>query len=219
MKQIKQSIFIDIADIKEDIFLISKDISNLKEYLRKHPKELYATPQLIGEEIPKSIIVLRTITKNKESLITMINPQILERNDKIAIEETQAQIEGTYLNIRHPKITIAYLSLPAVTPIHITLQGKAALMFQQAYSLLQGLPISFLGLRIDNYKEYQEGSDEEKQVIIEKYINTLKEIFEESKTDDEVNNYLKASEFLEEKIQKSIKEEIDSTQGNKSNDI
>lgn len=204
----KQSIFIDPVAVKDNIMIISHDISSLKQYLRDHPKELYATPQMLDEEIPKSIIVLRTMTKHKESLITMLNPQILERTDKMAVEETQAQVEGTYLNIRHPKITVAYLALPKAVPTHIVLQGKAALMFQQAYSLLQGIPISLLGLRIDNYDEYQNGTDEEKQQIIEIYIKNLKQILDESKDDKEVSDYLAASEFVSDKIQRSVNEEI-----------
>jgi hypothetical protein len=205
---IKQSIFIDPTAIRENIFLISKDISALKEYLRQHPKELYATPQLLEESIPKSIVVLRTIKGHKVSFTTMINPQILERIEKIAVEETQAQVEGTYLNIRHPKITVAYLALPAVEPVNVTLQGKAAIMFQQAYSLLQGIPISLLGLRIDGYKEYNEGTEEDKMKIISSYIEALKEIFAQSKEDKEVKDYVDAAEFVSEKIGRSVDNEL-----------
>ena len=204
----KQSIFIDPAAIRENISIIGKDISDLKQYLRTHPKELYATPQLVDAEIPKSIIVIRTITRHKESLITMINPQILERMDKVAVEETQAQVEGTYLSIRHPKITVAYISLPGIVPTNITLQGKAALMFQQAYNLLQGIQISLLGLRIDNYPEYLNGTEEERMKIISDYIESLREIYKRSKEDTEVNDYVRASEFMSEKIQRSVDSDI-----------
>lgn len=205
----KQSIFIEASALREDLSIIYKDVSSLKQYLRNNPKELYATPQLIDEENPKSIIILRAVNGHKESLITMINPQILSRVDKIAVEETQSQIEGSYINIRHPKITVAYVSLPKITSVCITLQGKAALLFQQAYSLLQGIPISFLGMRIDNYEEYQKGTPEEKQKLIGDYIASLKTIFEESKKDREVSDYLKATEFVGDKIQRSVNEEIE----------
>jgi hypothetical protein len=203
-----QSLFIEPEALHEDMFIISKDVSQLKEYLRQNPKSLYATPQLVDSPEPKSIIILRVHKKKKTTFQTLINPQILERFDKIAVEETQDQVEGTYLNIRHPKITIAYISLPNLVPVNLTLQGKAAIMFQQAYNLLQGIPISLLGMRIDNYPEYTQGTEEEKQQIISDYIEALKEILEDSKKDEEVHEYIRASEFVSEKIERSVDREI-----------
>jgi hypothetical protein len=207
----KQSVFIDPVALREDVSIIAKDVSALKQYLREHPKEPYATPQLIDEELPKSIMVIRTYKGHKESLITVINPQIMERIDKFAVEETQAQVEGTYLNIRHPKILVSYLALPGATPVTITLQGKAAILFQQACHLLQGIPISLLGLRVDNYPEYQNGTEEERMKIVEGYIEALKEIYDQFTEDNEVKDYVAAAEFLSEKMKRSIDEEIKET--------
>ena len=193
---------------KYGLSLVAADISHLKDYLRKNPKSLYATPQLIDEEEPKAIIVLRMKQQNKEVLMTMINPMILGIKDTIAVEETQDQVEGIYLNIRHPQLHIAYVGLPKGEPLEVTLSGKSALIFQQALRLTQGITIDTFGLRVDNYPEYQEADDEGKQAIIQEYMKVLKEIHEESMKDEDTQEYVKATKFMAENAETSVNAEF-----------
>lgn len=207
---LKQSLAVDTTKFADNgVTMISHDVSELKNYLRNHPKSLYATPQLLDTEEPKSIMVLRMRKHNKESLMTMINPVILNIKDTIAVEETQDQIEGTYLNLRHPQLHVAYVALPQGKPIEVTLSGKSALVFQQALRLMQGISIDIFGLRIDNYPEYMNGTDEQKQEIIANYMRALQEIQKESVSNDEdTQEYIRATEFMAENINSSVNKEF-----------
>ena len=193
---LKQSLPVDTTKLEKDFLYISHDVTLLKDYMRQNQKSLYCTPQLLDQEEPKSIMVLRMRNKKRDVLMTMINPIILETKDTIAVEETQDQIEGTYLNIRHPQLHVAYLALPGAVPTEVTLSGKSAIIFQQALRLMQGISIDIFGLRIDDMKEYQEGTE------------ALKEVSEESLQDEDTQEYIKATEFMAENAKRSIDEEF-----------
>ena len=205
---VKQSLAVDTTKLEKDFLYIAHDVTLLKEYMRQNPKALYCTPQLIDQEEPKSIMVLRMKDRKRDVLKTMINPMILQIKDTIAVEETQDQVEGTYINIRHPQLHVAFLALPGAVPTEVTLTGKSALVFQQALRLMQGITIDVFGLRIDNYPEYQNGTDEERQAIIGDYIRALKEVSEESLQDEDTQEYVKAVEFMAENAQNSINKEF-----------
>ncbi|MCM1322863.1 MAG: hypothetical protein NC218_01620 [Acetobacter sp.] len=205
---LKQSIALDPQQLADNPFVISHEVTQLKEYLRKNPKSLYATPQLLDDEYPKSIIVLRMKKQKREVLMTMINPMLLNVKETIAVEETQDQVEGTYLNIRHPQLHVAYLALPGAVPTEVTLSGKSALVFQQALRLTQGISIDMFGLRIDDYADYQNGTEEQRNDIIQNYIKALKEISEESLQDEDTREYIEAVEYLSENAEKSINDEF-----------
>lgn len=205
---LNQSLPVDTTKLENGMEYISHDITLLKDYMRAHKNALYATPQLIDVEEPKSIMVLRMRRQGKEVLMTMINPVILSVREMIAVEETQDQIEGTYLNIRHPQLHVAYLALPGAKPTEVTLSGKSALIFQQALRLMQGITIDVFGLRVDTYPEYQNGTDEERQKIIADYIKALKEVSEESLQDEDTQEYIKAADFMAENIEKSVNAEF-----------
>lgn len=204
-----QSLPVDVSRFHDEgLAPISHDITLLKDYLRKNPKSLYATPQLIDQDEPKSIIVLRMKRAKKEVLMTMINPLILSVNEGIAVEETQDGVEGTYLNIRYPQLRIAYVGLPDGKPLEVTLTGKSALVFQQALRLTQGITIDLFGLRIDDYPEYLNGTDEEKQEIVKAYLEQLEEISKTMQQDEDVQEYMKATEFMSQNVQTSINDEV-----------
>ncbi len=207
--KIVQSIPVDTSKFKNGITEdVREQIVALKNYLRENPAALYATPQLLDIETPLQIIVLRMKKKKSEVLMTMINSIILGVKNPIACEELQEGIEGTYLNIRHAALSIAYNALPEVKPIEVTLSGKSALVFQQALRLTQGITIDTLGLRVDNFKEYTEADDLGKQEIVTEYIKVLKEIQEAAMKDEDVGEYIKATEFTARHIERSIDSEF-----------
>ena len=205
---LKQSLAVDTTKLKDGLDYIAHDVTLLKEYLRKHPASLYCTPQMIDQEEPKSIMVLRMRQKKKEVLMTMINPIILNIRETIAVEETQEGVEGVYLNIRHPQLHVAYLALPGARPTEVTLSGKSALIFQQALRLMQGITIDVFGLRVDNNEEYQNGTDEDKQKIIQDYIRALSEISKESLEDEDTQEYVKAVDYMSQNIERSVEDEF-----------
>lgn len=208
---LQQSVAVDTAKFAtEGLSSIAADVTALKNYLRVNPTAPYCTPQILGLPDPKSIIVLRMRQKKKEVLLTLINPILLAVNDTIAVEERQPGIEGVYLNIRHPQIKVAYVGLPAGKSQEVTLSGKSALVFQQALRLTQGITIDLFGLRIDNYKEYQEGTEEQRQEIIKNYIAALKELNDKMHTDEDTQEYQKAVDYLSSQAEESINSEITS---------
>lgn len=208
--KLKQSIAVDTSKLGNGVEPISADIVALKSYLRENPKELYAVPQLVDAENPLLIVVLRLVRKGKQTLMTMINPMLLATKGIIASEETQKGVEGTYLNFRHTHLQIAYNALPGCVPTEVSLSGKSALVFQQALRLTQGISVASLGLRIDNYEEYQKATDEEKQEIFKLYVAALKEVNSELLEDEETAEYVNATEFVSAKAQSSIEDEFNS---------
>lgn len=195
------------VDTLKGVTPIAKKISQLKTYLRNNPKQLYATPQLLDDEEPQAIIILRMVSKGTEKLMTIINPLILATQGTIAVEEEQAGIEGRYLNIRHPRVRIAYTSLPDLKAKEVELQGKSALIFQQALRLTQGITIDMFGMQLE--PGWESLSQEEQQEQIQLYIKALKEIEQEMLQDKETEYYLKTTDYVAQNIKRSVDAEVE----------
>lgn len=206
--KIKQSLPVDTTKLMNGLEPISASIVALKDYLRQHKDALYVTPQILDMDEPPLIIVLRIAQKGKETLLTMINPMLLSTRGVIGSEETQPGVEGVYLNFRHIQLQVAYNALPGCVPTEVTLTGKSALVFQQALRLTQGIAIDALGLRIDDYREYQEVDDEGKQLIFKNYVAALKEVQAEMLSDPDTAEYVKATDYVASKAQASITNEL-----------
>jgi peptide deformylase len=194
------------VDTLKGVTPIAKKISQLKAYLRNNPKQLYATPQLLDDEEPQAIIILRMVNKGTEKLMTIINPLITATQGTIAVEEEQAGIEGRYLNIRHPRVRIAYTSLPDLKAKEVELQGKSALIFQQALRLTQGITIDMFGMQLE--PGWESLSQEEQQEQIQLYIKALKEIDYKGYFTLEADQYLK--DYTADNIFDGIKNLADS---------
>lgn len=195
------------VDTLKGVTPIAKKISQLKTYLRNNPKQLYATPQLLDDEEPQAIIILRMVNKGAEKLMTIINPLILATQGTVAAEEEQVGIEGKYLNIRHPRVRIAYTSLPDLKAKEVELQGKSALIFQQALRLTQGITIDMFGMRLE--PEWEGLSQEKQQEQIQLYIQALKEIEQEMLKDEETEYYLKTTDYVAQNIKRSVDAEVE----------
>lgn len=204
------------VDTSKGVTPIAKKISQLKAYLRNNPKQLYATPQFLDDEEPQAIIILRMVNSGKEKLTTIINPLIIATQGTIAVEEEQVGIEGRYLNIRHPRVRIAYTSLPDLKAKEVELQGKSALIFQQALRLTQGITIDMFGMQLE--PGWEDLSQEKQQVQIQLYIKALKEIEQEMLKDKETEYYLKTTDYVAQNIKRSVDAEVEDI-SNSRNDI
>lgn len=194
---------------------IAKKISQLKAYLRNNPKQLYATPQLLDDDTPQAIIILRMVNRGTEKLMTIINPLILATQGTIAVEEEQTGIEGKYLNIRHPRVRIAYTSLPDLKAKEVELQGKSALIFQQALRLTQGITIDMFGMRLES--GWEQLSQQKQQEQIQLYIQALKQINQEMLKDKETEYYLKTTDYVAQNIKRSVDAEVEDISNSRDN--
>lgn len=194
-------------------------LSETKEFLRANPDQNYAIPAFVNGD--STIIVMR-FKKSKAEFMTLINPTYLSVTGFILSEEQQYGVEGTYLVPRHPKIEVMFVKLPDGQSVKQTLVGKSAIAFQQAYEALTGKYICDFGLRIDDYPEYQNGTEEDRNIIANAYMSALKDIQEESlKNDPELKKYTEAADFLSEKIHVGVEADkiIEEARKNEKRDV
>lgn len=112
---------------------------------------------------------------------TFINP-IIEKVEGIELSrETCHSIPGkTYIRIRHSKITVTYQT-PLAKIETVELVGMAAKVMQHHIDHLDGLLISDVGFEIDD--EWDNASDEEREEVINYYIDSLDMKASELKTE------------------------------------
>jgi hypothetical protein len=175
------------------------DVGAVKEYGRSM-KLPYSVPRFIG--LNHYYICSCYKSKKGENWITQVNPIILSTEGLVYVEETQHGVEGTYLVPRHPRILAAWTEAGTYKATQRELMGISALQFQQAIQAAQGIFISDYGLRVDDNKDYLEGTDEERKEIIDAYFKALKESYEEElKNNEKTRDYLAAASFTAEKIE------------------
>ena len=180
---------------------IIPDVSQVKEYGRVNNLN-YSIPRFIGKN--HSYICSRYIKKKIENWVTQINPIILSTEGLVFVEETQHGVDGVYLVPRHPRVLVAYTEAGSFKPVQRELIGLASLQFQQALHAINGLFISDFGLRIDDNPDYLEADDEGKNSIAQEYFKALQASFEEEvKSDEKIDEYLKATEFISNNISRN----------------
>lgn len=191
---------INLFETQEGLPIIP-GVSETKEYGQKYHLD-YSVPRFIGQT--GFFICSKYKKKHQEFWVTQINPLILKTEGFVFVEETQHGVEGIYLVPRHPRILVAYTEAGTLRPVQRELVGLAALQFQQALEAANGLFISDFGLRIDDYPEYLEGTEEEQNKIAEEYFKALKEEFSQQLEENpDTKEYLKAAEFMAENIELS----------------
>lgn len=161
----------------------------------------YSVPRYVGMNHNYVCMKFRG-KKGREDWKTFINPLILSTEGFVYVEETQHGVEGTYLVPRHPRILVAWTEAGTLKAVQQELMGMASLQFQQAIHAVNGIFISDFGLRIDDNEEYQKASDEERDKIVQAYFEALKKTYNEQLEEDaNMKEYVKATEFLAEKVE------------------
>lgn len=106
-----------------------------------------------------------------EEIKTFINPVIIDaKGIQLSKEKCDSIPNKTFIVPRNNSITVAYQS-PTGKYNEKQLLGAAAFIFQHEMQHLDGLLISDIGLEIDD--DFENASDEEKQEIINLYLDSL----------------------------------------------
>lgn len=187
----------DEIDIRKDNELMREIILNLKETLREHKKGVGLAAPQIGYN--KRIFVINF----NGDLRTFINPVISEANNLTLNREGCLSLPSKeYIRPRHSKITVMYQT-PLGKIESRQMFGLAAFVFQHELDHLDGLLISDIGLEVD--KAFDEASEEERDKVIQAYLDSLdikqKQLSKEIEEDPELKQQADAIKFME-KVQK-----------------
>lgn len=135
--------------------------------------------------------------KDKE-IKTFINPIIVNAKGIQLSREKCTSIPGKeYVRPRNSEIDVMFQN-PLAKPISRKLIGLAAIVFQHEMDHIDGLLLSDVGLEID--EDFDNATEEERQEVIEAYLDTLdlrqKEINQEIQEDKELKQIDDARKFM-----------------------
>lgn len=135
--------------------------------------------------------------KDKE-IKTFINPIIVNAKGIQLSREKCTSIPGKeYIRPRNSEIDVMFQN-PLAKPISRKLIGLAAIVFQHEMDHIDGLLLSDVGLEID--EDFDNASEEERQEVVEAYLDSLdlmhKEINKEIEEDKELKQIDDARKFM-----------------------
>jgi peptide deformylase len=182
----------DEVDVRKDNQSVRDIVVSLKKTVREHGLTSLTAPQ-IG--INKRIFVINF----NGDIRTFINPMITSVKGLELSRETCSSIPGReFIRIRHNNIRVMYTT-PLGKIEHKPFLGAAAMVFQHCVDHLDGLLISDVGLEVDEM--YDNATDEERQEVINMYLDSLdvrnKEISKEIQEDKELKKIFEGIEFME----------------------
>lgn len=187
----------DEVDIRKENELVREITLNLKETLREHKNGIGLAAPQIGYN--KRIFVINF----NGDLRTFINPIISEATNLTLNREGCLSFPGReFIRPRHAKITVLYQ-----TPLGKTesrqMFGIAACVFQHELDHLDGLTLADVGLEVG--KEFDEATEEERDQVLQAYLDSLdlkqKEMEKVIEEDPELKQQASAIKFME-KLQK-----------------
>ena len=188
LKLSERSIEIDTKNQNKEVREI---VAKLKHTVREHNLIALSAPE-IG--IQKRIFVINF----KEEIKTFINPVIISAKGIQLSKETCNNIDTKiYLVPRNSEIHVAYQG-PTGNYNERQLIGAASFIFQHEMQHLDGLLISDIGLEID--KDFENATDEEKNEIINIYLDSLdmkqKNVEQEINDNSELKEISDAIDFM-----------------------
>lgn len=135
--------------------------------------------------------------KDKE-IKTFINPIIVNAKGIQLSREKCTSIPGKeYIRPRNSEIDVMFQN-PLAKPTSRKLIGLAAIVFQHEMDHIDGLLLSDVGLEID--EDFDNASEEERQEVVEAYLDSLdlmhKEINKEIEEDKELKQIDDARKFM-----------------------
>lgn len=181
----------DEIDIKKGT-LVREITHALKDTIRgKNLKSLSAP--VIG--YPYRIFCLNF---SDSEIKTFINPVIVSAEGlQLARERCSSIPDKEYIRPRNPKIKVIYQN-PTGKILSSEFVGLSAVVFQHEMDHLDGLLLSDVGLEID--EQWDTASDEEKQEVINAYIDALdlkqKELEKEIQEDPDLKRTSDAIDFM-----------------------
>lgn len=181
----------ELVDIRKEGELMRKTILDLKDTIREHNLSGLSAPQ-IG--VDKRIVVINF----NGDLRTFVNPIITDMKGLELAKETCSSIPGkTFIRPRNNQVAIAYQT-PLGKVESRKLMGLAAIVFQHELDHLDGILLPDIGLEID--ETFENATEEERQEVIDAYLESLdikhKEINEEIENNPELKQMSDAIDFM-----------------------
>lgn len=179
-------------DTKNQAIEMREIISAVKNTIRKNNLSYLSAPS-IGYQ--RRIFA---INFNDLEIKTFINPIIATAKGLHLSKEISNVIPNkTYIRPRNTEITVMY-QRPTGQPESRKLVGLAADVFQQCMDDIDGILLSDIGLEID--EDWDTLSDEDKQEIINAYLDSLdlkeKELRKEIESDKDLKQISDAIDFM-----------------------
>lgn len=179
-------------DIKTENKLMREIISALKHTIELNNIVSLSAPA-IGYD--KRIFCIKFDTEIK----TFINPVIIQSKGIQLSREICTSIPGkTFIRPRNNDITVIYQK-PSGPSESRQLVGLSAIVFQHELDHLEGLLLSDIGLEIDD--DFEKASDEEKEEVINYYLDSLdlkrKELEDEIQSNEELKQLSEGIKFME----------------------
>ena len=179
-------------DIKTENKLMREIISALKHTIELNNIVSLSAPA-IGYD--KRIFCIKFDTEIK----TFINPVIIQSKGIQLSREICTSIPGkTFIRPRNNDITVIYQK-PSGPSESRQLVGLTAIVFQHELDHLEGLLLSDIGLEIDD--DFEKASDEEKEEVINYYLDSLdlkrKELEDEIQSNEELKQLSEGIKFME----------------------
>ena len=179
-------------DIKTENKLMREIISALKHTIELNNIVSLSAPA-IGYD--KRIFCIKFDTEIK----TFINPVIIQSKGIQLSREICTSIPGKiFIRPRNNDITVIYQK-PSGPSESRQLVGLSAIVFQHELDHLEGLLLSDIGLEIDD--DFENASDEEREEVINYYLDSLdlkrKELEEEIQSNEELKQLSDGIKFME----------------------
>ena len=187
-------------DTKKDNKKMREIITELKYRIGKDNLTALSAPQ-IGEKY-RIFCIKFTEKKGKktsEVIKTFVNPVIIgikgiviDRESDICFPDKQ------FLIVRNNDLSIVYQN-PLGKPVSQKFSGKASALIQLMVDHLDGVLLTDLGLEID--ERFDEATEEEKNELLEAYMNSLdlykKQVDEEIENNEELKSMQDAVKFIQ----------------------
>lgn len=172
------------VDLEKGLKEAREIISNLKKTLRKNDNIVALSAPALGYD--KRIFC---IDYSDNEIKTYINPVITNATGMQLSREVCSSLPGKeFIRPRNKVIDVIY-QRPTGEINNVQFKGVAACVIQHELDHLQGVNLSDIGLEIES--DFDEATDEERQEIIDMYLDSLDLRREELETEIDNNSELK----------------------------
>ena len=187
-------------DIKKDNKKMREIITELKYRIGKDNLTALSAPQ-IGEKY-RIFCIKFTEKKGKkasETIKTFINPIVTGIKGIVVDREADICIPNKqFIIVRNNELSLLYQN-PLGNNLSQKFSGKSSAVVQLMMDHLDGILLTDLGLEID--EKFDEASEEEKNELIEAYLNSLdvykKQVDEEIENNKELKSMQDAVKFIQ----------------------
>ena len=187
-------------DTKKDGKKMREIITRIKYLMGKHNLTALSAPQ-IGEKYRIFCVKFTNKKGKKQSEVvhTFVNPVVtgirgivIDREADVCLPDKQ------FIIVRNNELSIVYQN-PLGKPVSQKFKGKAVAVIQQMVDHLDGVLLSDLGLEID--ERFDEATDEEKNELLNAYMESLdlysEKLNKEIEEDKELKQMKDAVSFIQ----------------------